>query len=54
MKFLLQRVSIWVITQNQFQVPQSHSIGENAMLNAGYHRIFLKNSATKEHEIFLA
>ena len=29
MKFGLQRVSIWVNIQKKFQVPRSHSIGEN-------------------------
>ena len=33
MKFDLQRVSIWVNIQKKFQVPRSHSIGENCDAN---------------------
>ena len=32
-KFGLQRVSIWVNIQKKFQVPPSHSIGENCDAN---------------------
>ena len=33
MKFRLQRVSIWVNIQKNFQVPRSHSIGEKCDAN---------------------
>ena len=33
MKFGLHRVSIWVNIQKKFQVPRSHSIGENGYTN---------------------
>ena len=33
MKFVLQRVSIWVNIQKKFQVPRSHSIGEKCDAN---------------------
>ena len=52
MKVFLHRVSIWVNIQKKFQVPRSHSIGENAMISVSYHRIFLENCATEEHETF--
>ena len=103
MKFILQRVSIWVNKENKFQVSRSHCIGQkcdtnckissqfsrklcdrgtcnlvcieylygliykknfkflghtvsekSAILISSYHRIFLKNCVTEEHEIFFA
>ena len=50
-KFGLRRLSIWVNIQKKFEVPGSHSIGEKCVLISMYHRIFLENCATKEHEI---
>ena len=54
LKLFLQKVSIWIDMQNKSKVPQLHSIGEKKnLLIASYHRTFLQNYGTEEHEIFL-
>ena len=54
MNFGLQRVSIWVNLQKNFKFLGRTVLEKSAMLISSYHRIFLDNYATEEHEICFA
>ena len=53
-KFGLHRVFIWVNIQKNFQFLCRTVSEKSAMLISSYHRIYLDNCATEEHEIWFA
>ena len=56
MKFGLHRVSIWVniLYKKNFKFLGRTVSEKSAMLISSYHRIFLQNCETEEHEIWFA